>query len=86
MVIDVVEGTALASLDHMDRILAKRPQSFQSIEDAVHWALHTGTVRNAEAAALSIPSQLRQTSGGEWNWRTDLKHSAPYWRGTSPIV
>jgi hypothetical protein len=82
MVIDVVEGTAVASLTHMHRILASRPKSFTSTEEAVNWALHTGTVRNAAAAAVSVPSQLVPRDDGHFTWRTDLKKSSPYWRGT----
>ncbi|TMW59490.1 hypothetical protein Poli38472_004559 [Pythium oligandrum] len=81
MVIDVVEGTAVASLDHMHRILSKRPSVFSSPEQAVHWALQSGTVRNAEAAAVSIPSQLTEGDHhGTYKWRTDLASSAPYWK------
>ncbi|KAJ0405786.1 hypothetical protein P43SY_003636 [Pythium insidiosum] len=80
MVIDVVEGTALASLEHMHQILARRPKSFSSVDEAVNWALHSGTVRNSDAAAVSIPSQLSKQENGKLGWRTDLKKSAPYWR------
>ena len=40
--IDVVEGTALASLPHMATILRQRPQNFPSLEAAVHWARRSG--------------------------------------------
>lgn len=80
VVVDVVEGTALASLEHMHRILASRPKFFATEEEAVHWALHSGTVRNADAAAVSVPSQLVRRQDGKLTWRTDLKRSAPYWR------
>ncbi|KAJ1341286.1 hypothetical protein BSLG_004148 [Batrachochytrium salamandrivorans] len=39
VVLDVVEGTALDSLSHMQRILLARPKSFDSVQDAVKWAL-----------------------------------------------
>jgi len=35
VVIDVVEGTAMASLVHMQKILSNRAQHFPSIEKAV---------------------------------------------------
>lgn len=81
MVIDVVEGTAMASLGHMHAILEKRPKRFRSFKDAIHWALHSGTVRNADAADVSIPSQLQLLEDGSLTWRTDLASSAPYWKG-----
>ena len=42
VVIDVVEGTALASLPHMSAILARRPPSFPSLRAALEWAQHRG--------------------------------------------
>ncbi|KAG6622350.1 Protein phosphatase methylesterase [Phytophthora cinnamomi] len=79
MVIDVVEGTALASLKHMGAILDKRPTRFRSYKDAIHWALHSGTVHNPEAVEVSIPSQLTKMEDGSLVWKTDLASSAKYW-------
>lgn len=42
VVIDVVEGTAIASLPHMSAILSNRPPSFPSLQVALEWARHTG--------------------------------------------
>ncbi|EFJ40833.1 hypothetical protein VOLCADRAFT_77814 [Volvox carteri f. nagariensis] len=91
VVIDVVEGTALAALPHMMNILAGRPASFRSVEEAVTWAVRSGMSRNKEAAAVSMPSQLVEKplgdpgGGGEgprqWTWRTPLELSRPYWEG-----
>ncbi|KAJ9533214.1 hypothetical protein QJQ45_018358 [Haematococcus lacustris] len=53
VVVDVVEGTALG-------VVASRPTSFPSASQAVSWALATGMARCPEAAAISIPAQLRQ--------------------------
>ncbi|RLN83993.1 hypothetical protein BBJ28_00016528 [Nothophytophthora sp. Chile5] len=85
MVIDVVEGTALASLKHMGAILDKRPSRFRSYKDAIHWGLHSGTVRNPDAADVSIPSQLTPLEDGSLVWRTDLASSAKYWRGSDRL-
>ncbi|POM65569.1 Protein phosphatase methylesterase, partial [Phytophthora palmivora] len=76
MVIDVVEGTAMASLKHMGAILERRPSRFRSYKDAIHWALHSGTVHNPEAVEVSIPSQLKQLEDGSLVWKTDLASSA----------
>lgn len=81
MVIDVVEGTAVASLSHMHGILDRRPHRFRSLQDAIAWSLHSGTIRNPQAANVSIPSQLTALPDGALTWRTDLKQSAAYWRG-----
>ncbi|CAI5707842.1 unnamed protein product [Peronospora effusa] len=80
MVIDVVEGTAMASLKHMGAILERRPSHFRSYEDAIHWALHSGTVYNPEAVKISLPSQLKQLEDGSVVWKTDLASSAQYWK------
>ncbi len=37
VVVDVVEGTALAALSNMHSILERRPKSFHSIEAAIQW-------------------------------------------------
>ncbi|KAI9909516.1 hypothetical protein PsorP6_014725 [Peronosclerospora sorghi] len=79
VVIDVVEGTAIASLKHMGSILEKRPSRFRSYEDAFKWALCSGTVRNPCAVKISIPSQLKQLEDGSLVWRTDLATSAQFW-------
>lgn len=86
MVIDVVEGTAMASLKHMHAILAKRPAGFRSYRDAIQWSLQSGTIRNSDAAQVSIPSQLVRSDDGALVWRTDLASSAKYWRGTFACV
>lgn len=71
MVIDVVEGSALASLSHMKAFIKNRPRGFASETAAVHWSLQTHTVRNVESARVSIPSQIvaarRRRRGGDGN-------------------
>ncbi|TDH68130.1 hypothetical protein CCR75_008903 [Bremia lactucae] len=79
MVIDVVEGTAMASLKHMGTILERRPSRFCSYKDAIHWALQSGTGRNSEAVEVSIPSQLEQLGDGSLVWKTDLASTSKYW-------
>lgn len=41
VVIDVVEGTALASLPFMATVLRNRPQEFADLRQAAEWALST---------------------------------------------
>jgi protein phosphatase methylesterase 1 len=62
VVIDVVEGTALAALDSAKQILNSRPQRFDSPEEAVEWAVASGTLLNIHSAQISIPDQLMQES------------------------
>ncbi|RLM75334.1 protein phosphatase methylesterase 1 [Panicum miliaceum] len=66
VVIDVVEGTAMASLVHMQKILSNRAQHFPSIEKAIEWSVKGGPLRNIESARVSIPSTLKYDESREW--------------------
>jgi len=81
VVVDVVEGTALAALPSMHTILENRPSRFDSIEAAIQWSVSSGTIKNLESARLSIPSQLVDNKDGKWVWKTDLSASEQYWKG-----
>lgn len=78
VVIDIVEETALAALRHMPKLLAARPSSFPTEEDAVQWALHTRTCRSRETAEISFLSQYKPSNGG-LVMITDLLGSQPHW-------
>eukprot|EP00890_Picochlorum_soloecismus_P002933 jgi/Picsp_1/3640/NSC_06477-R1_protein phosphatase methylesterase 1-like len=62
VVIDVVEGTAIQSLSTMTSILQQRPSGFVSQEEAIEWALRSGTSRNRSSACISIPGMLNKNS------------------------
>lgn len=62
ILIDVVEGTALASLPYMQQVLHQRPASFSSLEAAVEWYLRSGMGKNRESASVSMPGMLVQPS------------------------
>eukprot|EP00775_Hariotina_reticulata_P011607 gene11607-11751_t len=82
VVIDVVEGTAIAALPHMMGVLNSRPALFISLEAACSWAVCSGTCKNKEMAGVSLPSQLQQAGpSSSWTWRTPLAASRPYWEG-----
>ncbi|KAI9202662.1 Pp2a-specific methylesterase Apo form [Polychytrium aggregatum] len=87
VVIDVVEGTAIDSLQHMRSLIRSRPSRFKSPAEAIDWALHSNTVKNHEAASVSIPSQLVPVMGADsskvlyYEWRAKLLNSEPYWMG-----
>ncbi|WIA30381.1 hypothetical protein OEZ86_000467 [Tetradesmus obliquus] len=87
VVIDVVEGTALAALPHMMGVLNSRPAMFQSVQAAAEWAVRSGICKNRELAGLSLPSQLQQAPAGDaaaagmLTWRTPLTASQPHWEG-----
>jgi len=83
VVVDVVEGTALAALPAMMGILERRPPEFTSLEVAFEWALASGTTKNPEAAGVSLPSQLTPPTEESPNlrWITPLQRSQCYWEG-----
>jgi len=78
-VLDVVEGSAVEALGHMQNYLASRPQSFPSLATAIEWHIRSRTLRNPQSARASVPSLLLQRSDGRWAWRTDLSSTETYW-------
>lgn len=58
VVIDVVEGTALESLQSMQSFLRSRPNFFKSIATAIEWCVRSGQIRNIESAKVSMPGQI----------------------------
>ncbi|PON68333.1 Protein phosphatase methylesterase [Parasponia andersonii] len=82
IVIDVVEGTALASLIHMQKILSSRVQHFSSIEKAIEWSVRGGSLRNIESARVSVPATLKYDDSKKcYIYRTRLEETEQYWRG-----
>lgn len=82
VVIDVVEGTAMAALPHMRALLDKRRRQFESVEAAVRYVVRAGQVRNVESARLSVPREVvYEARRGVWVWRTRLEESAAHWKG-----
>lgn len=58
VVIDVVEGTALESLQSMQSFLRSRPNFFKSIPNAIEWCVRSGQIKNVESAKVSMPGQI----------------------------
>ncbi|XP_040378839.1 protein phosphatase methylesterase 1 [Oryza brachyantha] len=82
VVVDVVEGTAMASLVHMQKILTNRAQHFPSIEKAIEWSVKGGPLRNIDSARVSIPSTLKyDESRNCYTYRTPLEETEKYWKG-----
>lgn len=63
VVIDVVEGTAMESLTHMQGFLRSRPQQFRSVAHAIEWCVRSGQAKNVESAKVSMPGQIKDGSG-----------------------
>lgn len=58
VVIDVVEGTAIESLQSMQSFLRSRPNYFKSIPNAIEWCVRSGQIRNVDSAKVSMPGQI----------------------------
>ncbi|XP_047175976.1 protein phosphatase methylesterase 1 [Vigna umbellata] len=82
VVVDVVEGTAMASLMHMQKILSNRMQHFSSIEKVIEWSVRAGSLRNIDSARVSIPSTLKYNESKKcYLYRTELEKTEQYWKG-----
>ncbi|CAN1309884.1 Protein phosphatase methylesterase 1, partial [Linum perenne] len=82
VVVDVVEGTAMASLAHMQKILSSRMQHFPSIEKAIEWNVKGGSLRNIDSARVSIPTTLKYDDARRcYVYRAQLVETEQYWRG-----
>ncbi|TPX32765.1 hypothetical protein SeMB42_g07577 [Synchytrium endobioticum] len=87
VVLDIVEGTAMESLNYMFKSLLDRPPSFPSIQSAIEWSLKHDGSKDLEAARISVPSQLQPLQDDRngkvtgYTWRTNLTASQPYWKG-----
>ncbi|GKV12412.1 hypothetical protein SLEP1_g23554 [Rubroshorea leprosula] len=82
VVIDVVEGTAMASLIHMQKLLSNRMQHFLSVEKAIEWSVKGGSLRNIDSARVSIPSTLKYDDSRKcYVHRARLEETEQYWRG-----
>ncbi|XP_022925364.1 protein phosphatase methylesterase 1 isoform X1 [Cucurbita moschata] len=81
VVVDVVEGTAMASLIHMQKILSNRMQHFPSIEKAIEWSVKAGSLRNVDSARVSIPSTLTYDDSKKcYTYRAKLEQTEQYWK------
>ncbi|KAF2799110.1 protein phosphatase methylesterase 1 [Melanomma pulvis-pyrius CBS 109.77] len=78
-VLDVVEGSAMDALKHMQAYLATRPKTFSSLDAAIEWHIRSRTLRNPQSARASVPSLLLQNPEGRWAWKTDLSSTEAYW-------
>ncbi|XP_011006192.1 PREDICTED: protein phosphatase methylesterase 1-like [Populus euphratica] len=66
VVVDVMEGTAMASLIHMQKLLSSRMQHFSSLEKAIEWSVKGGSLRNINSARVSVPTTLKYNDAKNW--------------------
>lgn len=85
MLIDIVEGSAMDALPHMNKVIASRPSKFDSIEQAIKWAYSSRTIKNLDSCNVSIPSQLTNVNN-KYVWKVDLLSGEKYWKGMHGLV
>jgi protein phosphatase methylesterase 1 len=78
-VLDVVEGSAMEALKHMQAYLQTRPVKFRSIDSAIEWHVKSRTLRNMKSARASVPCLFYQNEEGQFVWKTDLSRTSAYW-------
>ncbi|KAF1951945.1 protein phosphatase methylesteras-like protein 1 [Byssothecium circinans] len=78
-VLDVVEGSAIELIQHMQAYLSTRPDSFPTLAAAIEWHIRSRTLRNPQSARASVPSLLLQAADGRWTWKTELSSTKPFW-------
>ena len=80
--LDLVEGSAIASMDHIRQSVERRPAHFPSLATAVEWTVRSSLILNPISARLSVPPTLTyQSATQSYVWRTDLLASQPHWLG-----
>ena len=57
--LDLVEGSAVASMEHIRHAVAGRPSHFPSLPSAIEWTLRSSITSNQESARVATPPQLR---------------------------
>lgn len=76
---DIVEDTAIQSLDGMELYLTKLPKSFSSLSSAIDWHLKMGLLRNKASAEISVPPLFKLVNG-KYKWITNLWDTQSYWK------
>ena len=80
--LDLVEGSAIASMAHIRQSVERRPAHFPSLATAVEWTVRSSLILNPTSARLSVPPTLTyQPLTQSYGWRTDLLSSQPHWLG-----
>ncbi|KAI5959987.1 PPE1 [Candida theae] len=75
ILLDIVEETAVTSLNVMPFFLEKLPKSFPSISEAINWHMNS-LLFNQQSARLSVPDIFNLDA---MTWKMDLKQTEPYW-------
>ena len=82
VVIDLVEETALESLQHMSAALAQWPPSFADPTDCIKWSTSMRRPQCVRSAQVSVPPLLRHNPDtSRYEWITSLTECRGAWEG-----
>ncbi|CAK9440356.1 uncharacterized protein LODBEIA_P44560 [Lodderomyces beijingensis] len=75
ILLDIIEETAISSLNAMPQFIDRIPPRFASLDQAIQWHIKT-LLNNRASAEISVPHLLNLDT---LTWKTDLRHTQPYW-------
>lgn len=79
IMLDIVEETAVTSLNAMPLFIDRMPKTFPNYKLAIEWHVKaTGLLKNLDSAEVSVPD-LFTDNGKQLNWCIDLKETQPFW-------
>ena len=86
VVVDVVEGTALAALPSMEQYIQEIPKEFRTLEDAIKHVCKTMLQKISPTSYDTIKASVRSRlkfiqKENVYRWRTNLVDTMPYWAG-----
>jgi protein phosphatase methylesterase 1 len=80
-VIDTIEVSSVQILPQMKQVLAGRPQSFASAQEAIRFVTLCGEMQNYESASVSAGGRFKVIDGGRLAWKTDFLACEEDWKG-----
>ncbi len=83
---DIVQDTALESLQYMDNISESRPTKYRAFDQALDWTNNYKKCKDHASVKEGLETQLVQNSNVEFTWRYDVTQSKPYWDGRAYFV
>lgn len=90
VVVEVVEGFAIDLLKKMRQYILKRPQTFDSMTQAIQWHINGNLLKNLASAKLTVPYLLEPLDQSQQDktlsWRTNIERTEPYWEGKQYII
>lgn len=79
--IDTIEGSTIQQLPGMEKLLHKRPQAFESANDAIAYVATSGEMENFDSAKISVSGRMKETADKKLTWKTDILKSKEAWPG-----